>query len=138
MYSTIAAWICGLLFGVGLSISGMVNPAKVIHFVDVTGRWDPSLAFVMAGALLVFSFGFRLTQKSAKPLFALKFQVPARRDIDRSLVAGAMVFGIGWGLAGICPGPSITALAFGIADFYLFFAAMVVGSLAYGLTMAKR
>jgi uncharacterized membrane protein YedE/YeeE len=136
--ATITAWACGLLFGIGLSISGMVNPAKVIHFVNFTGEWDPSLALVMVGALIVYGIGFRLTQRSAKPLFAAAFQVPTRNDIDSSLVAGAVLFGVGWGLAGICPGPSITALAFGISEFYVFFAAMAVGSLVFGLTSSPR
>jgi uncharacterized membrane protein YedE/YeeE len=138
MKTTTAAWACGLLFGLGLSTSGMVNPAKIIHFVDFAGQWDPSLAFVMVGALTVFGVGFRLTQRSAKPLLADVFQVPTRADIDTKLVVGAALFGIGWGLAGICPGPSITALAFGRPEFYVFFAAMAVGSLAFSLTSAAE
>jgi uncharacterized membrane protein YedE/YeeE len=138
MKTILAAWACGLLFGLGLCVSGMANPAKVIHFVDLAGSWDPSLAFVMAGALLVFSIGFRLTQRSSKPLFAPAFLVPTRRDVDAALVGGAIVFGVGWGLGGICPGPSITALAFGITDFYVFFAAMALGSLLYGFTLGAR
>lgn len=136
MRSTIAAWGCGLLFGVGLCVSGMVNPAKIIRFVDFTGRWDPSLAFVMVGALVVYYVGFRLTQRSAKPLFAEAFQVPTRKDIDPPLVVGAVLFGMGWGLAGICPGPSITALAFGRIEFYIFFVAMAAGSMSF--SFARR
>ena len=91
-------------------------------------------ALVMVGALITFGIGFRLTQKSAKPLFANAFQVPKRTDIDTRLMGGAVIFGIGWGLSGICPGPGITALAYGELPFYVFFAAMIVGSLVYGLT----
>ncbi|MFN3232084.1 MAG: DUF6691 family protein [Alphaproteobacteria bacterium] len=137
MKTTIAAWACGLIFGIGLTISGMTNPEKIIRFVDFTGQWDPSLAFVMVGALITFGIGFPLTQRSAQPLFAQSFQVPTRRDIDPKLIGGAALFGVGWGLSGICPGPSITALAFGLTDFYIFFAAMVAGSLIFGITSAK-
>jgi len=137
MKTTIASLICGVLFGVGLSVSGMVNPDKIISFVDFTGVWDPSLAFVMVGALIVYSIGFRLVRRTAKPLFAEVFQVPTRNDIDAKLVGGAVLFGIGWGLAGICPGPSITALAFGMTEFYVFFVAMAVGSLAFSLISAS-
>ena len=134
MKPILAALFCGVLFGVGLAISGMTNPAKVIGFVNFTGAWDPSLALVMVGALITFGIGFRLTQKSPKPLFATTFQVPKRTDIDTRLMGGAMIFGIGWGLSGICPGPGITALAYGELPFYVFFAAMIAGSLVYGLT----
>lgn len=134
MKPILAALFCGVLFGVGLAISGMTNPAKVIGFVNFTGAWDPSLALVMVGALITFGIGFRLTQTSMKPLFADAFQVPKRTDIDARLVGGAVIFGVGWGLSGICPGPGITALAYGKVSFYVFFTAMVVGSLAYGLT----
>ncbi len=137
MKTTIAAWICGLVFGIGLTISGMTNPEKIIRFVDFTGQWDPSLAFVMVGALIMFGIGFPLTQRSAKPLLAQAFQVPTRRDIDPKLIGGAALFGVGWGLSGICPGPSITALAFGLTNFYIFFAAMALGSLIFGMTSAK-
>ena len=137
MKTTLASLGCGILFGIGLSISGMVNPEKIIRFVDFSGQWDPSLAFVMVGALIVFGIGFRLTQRAGMPLFAEAFQVPSRRDIDPKLIGGAALFGVGWGLAGICPGPSITALAFGMSDFYVFFLAMAAGSLIYGMTSAS-
>lgn len=138
MQQTIASLICGAVFGIGLAISGMTNPAKIIGFVDITGQWDPSLAFVMVGALIVYAIGFRLSQRSGKPILALRFQVPSRNDVDARLVGGAVLFGIGWGMAGICPGPAITALAFGMEKFYVFFAAMAVGSLAYSLTMKPK
>lgn len=133
MKAVVAPLVCGLLFGVGLAVSGMVNPAKVLGFFDVAGQWDPSLAFVMAGGVAVFAIGFRLATRRAGPLFAEKFDIPARRDIDPRLVVGAVLFGIGWGLAGFCPGPALTSLAFGMTKVYAFVAAMVAGSLAFGL-----
>lgn len=130
--------LCGLIFGAGLAISGMVNPAKVLGFLDVTGHWDPSLALVMAGGVAVFAVGFLLVKRTSHPVFAAKFEIPTRRDIDPRLVAGAVLFGIGWGLAGFCPGPALTSLAFGITKVYVFVAAMVAGSLAYGVWMRFR
>lgn len=124
--------LCGLIFGAGLAISGMVNPAKVLGFLDVTGQWDPSLILVMGGGVAVFAAGFLLVKRTARPVFAAKFEIPTRRDIDPRLVAGAVLFGIGWGLAGFCPGPALTSLAFGITKVFVFLAAMVAGSLAYG------
>jgi len=138
MNNVLAALACGIIFGLGLAISGMTNPAKIIGFVDITGEWDPSLIFVMVGAVLIYSIGFRLSQRSAKPLFAPNFQVPSRNDIDGRLIAGGALFGLGWGLAGVCPGPAITALAFGMQEFYIFFAAMAAGSFTYGLTITSR
>lgn len=125
--------LCGLIFGAGLAVSGMVNPAKVLGFLDVTGQWDPSLLLVMAGGVGVFALGFLLVKRSGRPLMAAKFEIPTRRDIDPKLVIGAALFGIGWGLAGFCPGPALTGLAFGLTKVYVFVAAMVAGSVAYGV-----
>lgn len=125
--------LCGLIFGAGLAISGMVNPAKVLGFLDVTGQWDPSLLLVMGGGVAVFAAGFLLVKRSSRPLLAAKFEIPTRRDIDPKLVIGAALFGIGWGLAGFCPGPALTSLAFGLTKVYVFATAMVAGSLAYGV-----
>lgn len=133
----LSALLCGLIFGAGLAISGMVNPAKVLGFLDITGQWDPSLILVMAGGVAVFAIGFRLVQRGRHPLFAEKFEIPTRRDIDPRLVVGASLFGIGWGLAGLCPGPALTGLAFGLTEVYVFVAAMVAGSLAAGIWMRK-
>jgi len=108
----IASLICGVLFGLGLAISGMINPAKVIGFLDITGAWDPSLAFVMGGAVLVTATAFRFILKRPNPVLADTFQLPTRRDFDKHLIAGAAIFGAGWGLAGLCPGPAIASLAF--------------------------
>jgi uncharacterized membrane protein YedE/YeeE len=119
----------GLLFGLGLGYSQMIDPARVIGFLDVTGNWDPTLAFVMGGAVLVTLITFRWILKQPHPLLNGKFYVPTRRDIDRPLVLGAVLFGIGWGLGGYCPGPGITALGLGHGNAGLFVVAMVAGSL---------
>lgn len=127
----ILSFACGILFAIGLIISQMVNPAKVLNFLDVAGHWDPTLAFVMGGAVLVTFPMFRLILKRPHPLFALKFYVPNRADIDVRLVAGAVLFGVGWGIAGLCPGPAITALASGFLPVFGFVVAMAVGALIY-------
>ncbi len=106
----------GLLFGAGLTISQMVNPEKVLAFLDVSGNWDPSLAFVMGGALAVCLITFRLILKRAAPLWADEFSLPGRSDIDRPLLLGATLFGIGWGIGGYCPGPAIASLGFGLIE----------------------
>lgn len=127
----------GLLFGVGLVISGMSDPAKVLNFLDLAGTFDPSLAFVMGGAVLVTFFGFRLTLKRAHPLFAPRFQLPTRRDIDTRLIVGPALFGIGWGLGGFCPGPAFTALGLAASGTLVFVPAMLIGMLGARL-LAER
>jgi uncharacterized membrane protein YedE/YeeE len=121
----------GLTFGLGLIISGMSNPAKVLNFLDIGGipggTWDASLAFVMAGAVAVTFIGFNRVLKLTRPFFAERFYVPTRNDIDRRIIVGPAVFGIGWGLAGFCPGPALTALGYGSASAFIFVAAMCVG-----------
>jgi hypothetical protein len=120
----------GALFGVGLLISGMTQPAKVIGFLDVTRAWDPSLAFVMGGAVMVYALLFRLTRsRRSGPWFDVKFHLPTRSDIDISLVAGAAIFGIGWGLGGLCPGPGLVAAAGGSTAALAFVGAMLAGML---------
>ena len=111
----------GILFGIGLWVSGMANPKKVLGFLDITGKWDASLMLVMAGAVTVTFFGFRV--------FAEKFQTPTIKDIDFPLVAGAALFGVGWGIAGYCPGPAVTALATLSMESIVFVSAMIVGGL---------
>ena len=123
----IAALISGLVFGVGLVISGMVNPAKVLNFLDIFGTWDPSLAFVMGGAILVTLPGFWLLKGWSKPLFAELFQWPTRQDLDKRLLSGATLFGVGWGLIGLCPGPAITGLSLGLTSTFIAVAAMIAG-----------
>jgi hypothetical protein len=121
------AFAAGLLFALGLGIGGMTQPSKVIGFLDVAGDWDPSLAFVMGGALLVYATIARLVLARPRPLLEAKFFVPTRRDLDPPLVVGAVLFGAGWGLAGYCPGPALVSLASGRASVVVFVAAMVLG-----------
>jgi uncharacterized membrane protein YedE/YeeE len=125
MESVLVALVSGLLFGAGLTISQMVNPAKVAGFLDVAGDWDPSLALVMGGALTVTAICYRLTMRRGAPLFATDFRVPTAENIDAALLGGAALFGVGWGLGGFCPGPAIASLAFGIWQTALFVVAMV-------------
>ena len=117
----------GLLFGTGLILSGMANPKKVQNFLDIFGSWDPSLAFVMGGAILVTAPGFWLVQKRTSPFFHHVFQLPARNDIDARLVTGAAIFGVGWGLGGLCPGPAVTSLLFFTPGVLIFVPAMLLG-----------
>ena len=117
----------GLLFGLGLVISGMANPAKVINFLDVFGTWDPSLIFVMGGAIIVTLPGYALLRKRTQPLFAEKFNFPTRSDLDGRLLAGAGIFGIGWGISGFCPGPAWVSLGMPTGDIALFVLAMLAG-----------
>ncbi len=127
MGKSISALIAGLVFGLGLSVAEMVNPEKVLGFLDLFGNWDPSLAFVMGGALIVTAIGYRLVWTRSKPVFEAKFQVPGNRTIDKRLMIGAVLFGIGWGLVGLCPGPAIASLTFGGTPALAFGAAMLAG-----------
>ncbi len=128
---TLVTLTAGLLFGLGLGFSQMIDPLRVIGFLDIFGTWDPTLAFVMGGAVLVTLISFRLILRRPTPLLSRKFFVPTRSDIDRPLVLGAALFGIGWGLGGYCPGPAIASLSLGSANPVLFVAAMIAGSLAH-------
>ena len=121
------ALFAGLVFGIGIAVSGMMDPAKVLNFFDLAGTWDPSLAFVMGGALMVTYTGYRLVWRRQAPLFADRFQVPTTTTIDRRLIGGAALFGIGWGIAGFCPGAAIPALGTGRWEVVLFLAAVAVG-----------
>ncbi len=123
----LGAGLAGALFGAGLVISGMTDPARIVGFLDITRRWDPALAFVMAGAVIVYAIAYRLTVPRAHPVFARAFRVPPRAPIDRRLVAGAAVFGIGWGLAGLCPGPALVDAAAGSWPAIVFVLAMLLG-----------
>jgi len=129
--SLVAAFAAGLVFGAGLILSGMTDPGKVIGFLDLAGNWDPSLAFVMAGAILVGFFAFRLAGRRGKTFLGGALQLPQRRDIDARLVAGSVVFGIGWGLAGFCPGPALVAFGSGLDQAAVFVAAMLGGMVIY-------
>jgi len=119
--------LAGILFGIGLILSGMTNPTKIQNFFDVFGSWDASLAFVMVGAIAVTLPGFRLARKRATPLYSEVFSLPTRTDIDSRLVIGAATFGLGWGLSGFCPGPAITSMPMGISGTLVFVPAMLVG-----------
>lgn len=127
MKTGLSAALAGALFGAGLVISGMSDPNKVLAFLDVLGRWDPSLLVVMAAAMGTTFVGYRLVWRRARPLVADQFHVPTRKDIDLRLVGGATLFGLGWGLAGYCPGPALTALVIAPAEAAWFVAAMILG-----------
>jgi len=137
MREILASLGCGLLLGAGLAVSGMINPAKVLNFLDFAGTWDPTLAFVMGGALIVTIPGYMLVRRRDQPLLAGKFQMPTRQDIEPRLILGAVLFGLGWGLAGFCPGPAFAALSSGYAMVFVFVAAMLVGMVAYHLAIER-
>ncbi|MGB7479345.1 MAG: YeeE/YedE family protein [Burkholderiaceae bacterium] len=132
------ALISGLLFGIGLIVSGMTNPAKVIGFLDIAGQWDPSLGFVMGGAILVGLPAFRLAARRSVSLLGAPLALPTATQIDRRLVLGSLAFGVGWGLAGFCPGPAISSLLTGSAKPVLFVAAMLAGMGLYELIERRR
>jgi uncharacterized membrane protein YedE/YeeE len=136
--SAAAAFFAGLVFGIGLLVSGMTDPGKVQGFLDVAGAWDPSLAFVMAGAIAVGFFAFALAKQRARAFLGGAMRLPQRRDIDARLVGGSIVFGIGWGLAGFCPGPALVSLGSGEAKAAVFVAGMLAGMLAYTLLERPR
>ncbi|MCA1299553.1 DUF6691 family protein [Stappia indica] len=138
MTKILVSFLIGLLFGTGIVISGMANPAKILNFFDIAGTWDPSLAFVMGGALVVTAIGYRLVLARKHPLLAEGFSLPTRRDLDARLLGGAAVFGIGWGIAGFCPGGGIPALGLGRSEPIIFFVAMLAGMLAVKLLETMR
>jgi hypothetical protein len=125
----LSALLAGLLFGLGLALSGMLNPLVVQGFLDVTGAWDPRLLLVLMGAVCVTALGYRWVFRRAGPLFEPRFRLPERRDVDMRLIAGAALFGIGWGLVGYCPGPAIASLVLPSADALVFVLAMGAGAL---------
>ena len=129
----ITLYAIGLLFGIGIMLSGMANPAKVLNFFDVAGTWDPSLIFVMGGALITTLIGYRFvlprSESAATPFFDTRFHLPTNRSIDAKLVGGSAVFGVGWGLAGFCPGGALPALGTGVPAVYIFTAALIAGLL---------
>ncbi|MDR7379847.1 putative membrane protein YedE/YeeE [Rhodoferax ferrireducens] len=123
----ISALLSGLVFGLGLIVSGMANPAKVLGFLDLAGVWDPSLAFVMAGAIAVAAVAFALARRRSHSLLGAPMQLPSARRIDRRLVIGSLLFGVGWGVAGFCPGPALVGLGMGADKALVFVAAMLAG-----------
>ena len=131
MNKLVSAFLIGGVFGLGIAVSGMANPAKILNFFDIAGAWDPSLAFVMCGGLAVAFIGYRLIFARRKtPIFETAFDLPSQRRIDRELVTGAALFGIGWGIAGFCPGGAIPALGLGHPQTATFLAAMIAGIVA--------
>lgn len=127
----LTAFLTGLVFGLGLILSGMANPAKVLGFLDLAGNWDPSLAFVMAGAIAVGSAAFWFARNRERTLLGDAFRMPAATRIDRRLVLGSLTFGVGWGLAGYCPGPAVASIAYGGSKPIIFVAAMLAGMAIY-------
>jgi uncharacterized protein len=134
----VVSFVTGVVFAVGLGISGMTHPAKVVGFLDVTGDWDPSLAFVMVGAILVNLLFFRLVLRRPHPLYDRLFRLPASGRIDAPLVVGSALFGVGWGLSGLCPGPAVASLVTLQGDVVLFFVAMVGGAFLFRLGKKLR
>jgi uncharacterized protein len=132
------AIIAGMIFGAGLMLSDMVNPARVLNFLDIAGSWDPTLIFVMAGGLAVATVGYRLVLRRRSPVYADAFNLPAQRQIDLPLIGGAALFGIGWGLAGICPGPAFADLATFEPRVWLFVAAMLIGMIVANVVRNRR
>jgi uncharacterized membrane protein YedE/YeeE len=134
----LAAFVAGLVFGLGLIVSGMADPSKVLGFLDIAGKWDPSLAFVMVGAIGVSLVAFRVAGKRAGPLLGGAFHLPTAKQIDRRLVVGSLVFGVGWGLAGFCPAPAVVAYGAGYFKAVVFVLAMLAGMAIYELLERGR
>lgn len=130
--------IAGILFGAGVTLSAMVNPMKVLNFMDIAGSFDPTLIFVMGAGLLVTLVGYRLVFGWQKPLFDSQFHLPGNTLIDARLLGGAALFGLGWGLSGFCPGPAVASLVFGKLESFIFVAAMSVGIIAARMAVARR
>jgi uncharacterized membrane protein YedE/YeeE len=138
MKKTLAAMLVGFLFALGLGISGMTQVTKVFGFLDIFGHWDPSLMFVMAGAIGVHAFGYYFVRRMNSPVLDTEFHVPKKREISASLVCGAFIFGVGWGLAGFCPGPAIVSLASLDPRPAIFVASMLAGMLIFTLVSRTR
>ncbi len=134
----INAFFVGLIFGLGLIVSGMTNPAKVIGFLDLAGTWDPSLAFVMGGAILIGSGGFAIAKKRRRSLLGAPMQLPTATKLDKRLLLGSMAFGVGWGIAGFCPGPAIVSAAAGQPKAWIFIASMLAGMALYSMIEQRR
>lgn len=135
---TFVSFIAGLVFGLGLIVSGMSNPAKVLGFLDLAGAWDPSLMLVMGGAVGVGLIAFRIARSRATTLLGERMSLPDRRDIDARLLVGSVIFGAGWGFAGICPGPALTLLGYGLREGFVFVAAMFAGMAMFELINRRR
>lgn len=138
VYRFSAALVTGIIFGLGLSVSGMLNPARVQGFLDVFGEWDPSLAFVLCGAVTVAFIGVQVMKRLPRPAFDDSFHVPTSRRIDAPLVVGSALFGLGWGIGGFCPGPAVASLSLGLPPTILFVIAMLVGMTLYDRLWSRR
>lgn len=134
----VVALLSGTVFGFGLALSGMLNPSRVQGFLDLFGAWDPSLAFVLGGAVMVAFIGVQIMRRLARPAFDDTFHVPDNRRIDSPLVIGSALFGLGWGIGGFCPGPAIASLSIGLPETFLFVAAMLVGMTLHDRVWSKR
>ncbi|GAA4184619.1 MAG: hypothetical protein B7X99_03040 [Rhizobiales bacterium 17-65-6] len=134
----LTALAAGLLFGLGLAISGLLNPAKVKAFLDITGAWDPSLIFVLGAGVIVAFIGYRIAFAVNKPLLDAQLHLPAKTRIDRPLILGSAIFGVGWGLAGFCPGPAIASLSLGLLPAVIFAVAMVIGMVTHDRFLAGK
>lgn len=134
MKRSLISFLCGLVFGAGLIVSQMSNPAKVLGFLDITGQWDPSLALVMVGAVVVFAIGYRLALRRHAPMFDERFLAPEATMLDKPLIIGALMFGAGWGAAGFCPGPALVSSGFGEPRVWAFVAAMVAAMALFNIT----
>lgn len=134
----LSAFAAGLLFGLGLVVSQMVNPAKVLAFLDVAGSWDPSLALVMLGAIVASGAGYLFAKRQSVPILDVKFEIPTRQDFDARLLGGAALFGVGWGLVGLCPGPAIAILPLGFWQAILFVASMLAGMAVFAAFPVNR
>ena len=138
MNSALAAFVAGLIFAIGLAISGMTQPGKVTAFLDIFGNWDPSLAVVMMGAIAVHAVLYRVIRQRSTPFFAPTFAIPTRSDLDLRLLGGAALFGVGWGVGGFCPGPAVTSLASGQSSVLVFVVAMLIGMFLHRLVDKTR
>lgn len=133
MKKVFVAAAAGLIFGIGLTVSQMIDPAKVLAFLDIAGNWDPSLAFVMGGGVAAWGLAYLAARRMGRPVLAEKFAIPTRQDLDPRLIGGSAMFGVGWGLAGFCPGPAVSALALGRWEPVIFVAAMLAGMFLFRL-----
>lgn len=138
MRNLLPALVVGIIFGAGLVLSDMVNPARVQAFLEVTGAWDPTLMYVMGAALVPSAIAYRIRRRMTRPLLGDRFSIPENRTLDRPLLAGAAMFGIGWGLVGFCPGPALAGLVLGVWQPWLFVMAMLAGMALHHLYTASR
>lgn len=134
----LSALASGLLFGIGLALSGMMNPARVLGFLDLTGHWDPTLVFVLGGAVVISALGYAVARRLGQPVFARRFEIPTAQTLDAKLLVGAGIFGVGWGLGGFCPGPALASLSLGLPKSYVFVLAMLAGMILHGAYARMR